>query len=880
MQSQGVPSEGIASRASVCIVKFDSITNLTNDDSQLQDLKPSLEDQNARFKVYIKNMGADRTGKGSLEFRLRDSSNIRMAVNNFLDSLLSLLDDAANLLRNPEVSEDLEDLDRSTDMEDIILHIGRTITSLMRLSIAIQSSAPHRRFVQSHDTRVYQKVDIDHVSEKYRKSDKQLQQRLGKANSYRRQYLKYREDHHNRIAHGSDADTEAQSTVASSISQGLNSEALGLEQLSLGYEDPAGEFSSQSTIYDASQFGFPKIPPMSKHGPFECPFCYMIIVADSQKAWEKHLINDIRPYMCLDYECPITEHYQTRRKWIEHMRQKHWQTWICPEGCQKVFNSSKEFRSHIMKLHPEMWRSKGWDPNFENACSRPLAVWGKENCPFCLDAIITSAFEYKKHVGDHQLDLARFVLPRIPAQDEPIQEEPAQKKPTADEPSPAKSAQDLQSIQTLAADESTGDPTAGPPSDRLPSARDIKGKSVERRGNKKGTRDVHLKSNRKNNKKPSSSSSSANIRWICGECNAGNLSHMSGGCGTVEALEAKEKEPGQDIVVGASIAEGSESWSSRSAKLSADGPQQGSVGNKGAGEASFPWMRLPNEVKLAVLDILVDETVPTGMVYHLSSMAWSGQTSDWGSRPLYVVQQFIPLAERTPTQKQQGHLGSPVNRPTRASFRNYALMNSEYRNFFYARFYGRNTFCFNVSVHAILCTTCSRDASRFRSDTRVLPDINSREQPLGPLSGHAARFLQHATLVVAVPATPRPADLDDLSKLLERVAGLWKGGDKSLRTLHAHLAIAEKPGPEDGSLRVDALHIDADPRTSGLQITIQDLQREPPALPRRLRDVERVLAPLTDLRGLQGITTTGAVSEEFLRGLRAATVDGNAGGAI
>ncbi|KAK6852351.1 hypothetical protein PG995_010902 [Apiospora arundinis] len=308
---------------------------------------------------------------------------------------------------------------------------------------------------------------------------------------------------------------------------------------------------------------------------------------------------------------------------------------------------------------------------------------------------------------------------------------------------------------------------------------------------------------------------------------------------------------------------------------------QASVGNQvGVEEASFPWRRLPNEVKLAILDILMDETIPKGTVYHFSSMSWRCRTADWGDRPLYVVQQFVLLAKKTPSQTQQGTVGSFANQPTGASFRNYLLVNSEYRDLFYARFYGRNTFCFNVSVHAILCTTCSRDASRFRSDMRVLPDIDSREQPLGPLSGHAARFLQHATLVVVVPARPTPADLDDLSKLLERVASLWKGGDKSLRTLHAHLAIAEKPGPEDGSLRVDALHIDADPRTSGLQITIQDLQREPPALPRRLRDVERVLAPLTDLRGLQGTTTTGAVSEEFSRGLRAATVDGNAGGAI
>ncbi|KAK7998310.1 hypothetical protein PG989_006350 [Apiospora arundinis] len=356
----------------------------------------------------------------------------------------------------------------------------------------------------------------------------------------------------------------------------------------------------------------------------------------------------------------------------------------------------------------------------------------------------------------------------------------------------------------------------------------------------------------------------------------------SGGCGIVEALEVKEPVPGQDVVVGASIAESSGSWSGRPAKLSANGPPPTKLSRKQRGWGS----KLPldataqrGEAGRSRHPCGRDSAHRNGVPSLLDGLEWS-DIGLGGGRPLYVVQQFIPLAERTPTQKQQGHQGSPVNRPTRASFRNYALMNSEYRDFFYARFYGRNTFCFNVSVHAILCTTYSRDASRFRSDTRVLPDIDSREQPLGPLSGHAARFLQHATLVVAVPTTPRPADLDDLRKLLERVAGLWKRSEKSLRTLDIHLAIAEKPDPEDGSLRIDALHIDADPRTSGLQITIQDLQREPPALPRRLRDVERVLAPLTDLRGLQGITTTGAVSEEFLRGLRAATVDGNAGGAI
>lgn len=183
-------------------------------------------------------------------------------------------------------TDDEGDTDQLTEMEDILMHIGRTITCLMRMSIVIQSSAPHRRFFESHITSIYEPADISHVAEKYNKSDRGLQERLGKANSYRRQYFKYREAHHYRIAYGSAFDTEGQSTVASSIPKDLDDEMLGLDQLRINDEIVVSSSSSHTTVYDADQLGFPPIPTMSEHGPFECPFCYMIVAADTQKQWE------------------------------------------------------------------------------------------------------------------------------------------------------------------------------------------------------------------------------------------------------------------------------------------------------------------------------------------------------------------------------------------------------------------------------------------------------------------------------------------------------------------------------------------------------------------------------------------------------------------
>ncbi|KAK8128011.1 hypothetical protein PG984_009119 [Apiospora sp. TS-2023a] len=233
MPLQPEPPSGIPNLASHCLTKFQSITELAVKDKQLQVAAPDIEDQNARLRVYIKNVGADREGE------------------------------AEELFGGSET-------EKLAEMEDILKHVNKTVTCLMRLSIVIQTSAPHRRYFQSsYHTRIYEPADIKHVAEKHKKAKQELQQRMGKANSYRRQYFKYREDHHYRIAHGSGPDTEGQSTVASSIPKVLDDEALCLDQLRIIHDDAASELASHTTAYDANQLAFPQIPAMSKHGPFE-----------------------------------------------------------------------------------------------------------------------------------------------------------------------------------------------------------------------------------------------------------------------------------------------------------------------------------------------------------------------------------------------------------------------------------------------------------------------------------------------------------------------------------------------------------------------------------------------------------------------------------
>jgi len=54
---------------------------------------PGIEDELARFKVWVANIGAHRSGRSSLDFRLRDTSKIRLQVLQLLRDLSESLTD-------------------------------------------------------------------------------------------------------------------------------------------------------------------------------------------------------------------------------------------------------------------------------------------------------------------------------------------------------------------------------------------------------------------------------------------------------------------------------------------------------------------------------------------------------------------------------------------------------------------------------------------------------------------------------------------------------------------------------------------------------------------------------------------------------------------
>ncbi|KAK3685899.1 hypothetical protein B0T22DRAFT_482821 [Podospora appendiculata] len=408
-------------------------------------ISENIKDELGRFRVWIANIGAHQSGRSSLDYRLRDASNIKTQVVKLLQNLTDSLNDEhgspldeESKSAAPEEETDSEDEDEPA-LEDelcqILFSIVEVINCLFRLSVSIRNPTPHDRFKRSAftDTSTYEPYDIGHVRMKFPSAEGPIVDRVGKSISRRRQFFKYRELHHQKLARGLEHDSDelavpedtGKSTIASSIPQHLktsmtgnrmNPETVNEDELSDGGRSQATSYATASTTNTAR----PKIPPMPKQAtgePFECPFCFQIILVTSKAAWKKHVFADLRPYVCLSTDCPLPDQdFRRRHHWVSHVKQLHWKTWTCPEkGCagSHHFESAMQMKSHILKEHPNASDSKQLE-SLLLLSEQPKSLGRSAECPLC-HAVLGNFTQYQRHVGRHQEDLALFALPSLEA---------------------------------------------------------------------------------------------------------------------------------------------------------------------------------------------------------------------------------------------------------------------------------------------------------------------------------------------------------------------------------------------------------------------------------------------------------------------------------
>jgi ankyrin repeat protein len=488
----------LASSAIECARLFNNLSSQLLDrerETRTNLLQPSIEDEGARYKIWAGNLGAFQRlpATSSLDYRLMESPRVATQIQELLEDLRHALQKisaiasgespnrVAELTDSEDDSEDDHDEDElkkdSDGSEDgveanvdkiphqiseageLFRSTKDTITGLFRLSIIIRKASPRDRFAKAlaaQQEPFDDRFDIDHVSHKFPmlniKEKEWLKERVGKAITQRRQYLRYARDHRDKLAREpkdlwqpkdigprttplpalSQASktylTRPTSTLAPTVASTLLPERIAIEE-----EDSQDNQSRTSYAVslgeddDKSHLRLPSLAEVSKDATtFECPLCWTVQDIQRDSIWRKHVFGDLRPYICTFEECDI-KLFSGQREWFEHELSHHRAQWCCDFCGKDDFRSLKVFKDHVRSRHMQSMKNHQLDALSE-ASRRSIDHIPASDCPFCQEwevklrlanpnisadeIVAVTPIQFRHHVGAHMQQLALFSVPR------------------------------------------------------------------------------------------------------------------------------------------------------------------------------------------------------------------------------------------------------------------------------------------------------------------------------------------------------------------------------------------------------------------------------------------------------------------------------------
>ncbi|KAG4435673.1 hypothetical protein IFR05_008839 [Cadophora sp. M221] len=482
----------IASRAKGCLAQLERLVGLLKQPDQQPIGLSATEavDTLGRFRIWAANIGAlqDIHTKSSLAYRVRDAPKISKQITELLDELAQSLDDVHSIAshgrenrtgalheaelnpsaQTPESTDDIEhdksDEEELSEIREIFASIDDAINNLFRFSIIIRNNTNRDRYAKAAAAAITNpfndQFDICHVEHKFptlaKRNDRWLIDRLGKAVTQRRQYLKYCREHHNKTAKEPQnaepgivvvRNLEASSQMPSRLVPSVRSdyskptstlaptqastliltsgqmieEEVEDTQSQTSYTTSTDEESSNATL------SVIKLEEVSKgFKQFECPYCWQIQTARNQKAWKKHVLSDLKPYVCTFEDCEL-KLFSDRHTWFSHELKDHRQEWRCYFCSHHPFDNPANYQRHLASRHPESF-VKDQLPALLEMSQKALAKLSPTDCPFCDDweqrlrninphipateALAVTPSQFQHHLGTHMEQLALFAIPR------------------------------------------------------------------------------------------------------------------------------------------------------------------------------------------------------------------------------------------------------------------------------------------------------------------------------------------------------------------------------------------------------------------------------------------------------------------------------------
>ncbi|KAI9853576.1 MAG: hypothetical protein M1813_002056 [Trichoglossum hirsutum] len=475
-----IPDSKIADQSSVCLQSFDRLSTLSRDpQSPFRDELPvsAIDDELGRFRIWAGNIGALRHGPPSLDHRLREASRVRQHILDVLYDLCFSLDEASSIVsgsrpqrKSPpsEISESFEELGApsaassdfgslstteeqsdtgsdgaspTTEVQQLYMAVVEAVTSLFKLSMSIRSPTPLDRYAKSAKLiPLDSKYDIAHVWQKFphARSTPWLIIRFGKAITRRRQYLRYRREHREKLGReperkGKDEEvpeamdkgeamdaaeggfveaTGGMKSVHTSSSRYLTEATpYNPPDPDITYEDTDGGESETSFASSVCEEGKGALsipaPPeaFSDKRPFECPYCYTI-----------QAIPDLR-----GTSFKISAHSSALSQNVPHDTSQAGKDGL-------IMSTSLTERSGL--YHSGSFTQIQL-PALLEKCERPIEKVAAMDCPFCdtwdahvrrrtaavvegplADVLVVTPKQFRNHVARHMVQLALFALPK------------------------------------------------------------------------------------------------------------------------------------------------------------------------------------------------------------------------------------------------------------------------------------------------------------------------------------------------------------------------------------------------------------------------------------------------------------------------------------
>ncbi|KAE8416102.1 hypothetical protein BDV36DRAFT_297473 [Aspergillus pseudocaelatus] len=321
-----------------------------------------------------------------------------------------------------QFSDDSEEDDfGSSDDESIIdlllSGVAACINKLYRLSFKIRNPAMRLGFSKALKYRALDPETGVDLIDQFRESDQRhleqlfasyrltsardlekdfLVQRLAKANTRRRQqfaYWKKRRGQFETMSRMEPIEEMAPDSFVQGPENGPNldvpvvptapsqpSTATHLDVSKVNLDDDSSVISSSTVVHmpDERNGDSLSIPPPPKHlwdgEEFECPYCFTLCPRKllHQKAWQTHILRDLRPYLCTYEDCKdADQQYDSLSDWINH---------------ETITHQSKSNTAYNEK--------------------REMSVKAPRKCPFCLEDA------GPHHIATHLRRVACFSLPR------------------------------------------------------------------------------------------------------------------------------------------------------------------------------------------------------------------------------------------------------------------------------------------------------------------------------------------------------------------------------------------------------------------------------------------------------------------------------------